>query len=183
MIKYSILFLLLNILVFGCDAEVAEPESNLTPLDVKCLLSSQWGVDYNYPTPKFEKDWFTTPRLNFNSSEEGFMTVGIQPNTFRNNDISLIVEIPFKYTINGGRIIFNIQSVRTYNAFLTKQNEFIGSEAVVYASELVNLKHLGNGQACECTAKSLSFIKADPATESPIQTNHWVRKNFTTYPN
>ena len=181
--KRILILLVLSVVGMGCETQVADPNSNLVPLDAKCLLSSQWGVDYTYNAPYAYEYWMADPAVNFNADSTGFMKLGILKGTWRDNQKSLFVYANYIYRINGGRIIFDIQSVKTFNTFLIKQEEFFGQEAIDYASQLFNLEHLGKGQACECTAKTLHFLETDESTVSPIETNYWKRLNYTNYPN
>lgn len=152
-------------------------ENNIVPQDTKCLLSTQWSIDYAYPTPLPDEYWFTTPTMNFNTETEGFFDVGMGIGKFRNNDVNNSYEIHFKYSVKADRVIFEVKRVVRFRGLSTKIGEETGATAIATAKELMNFVNLDNGIKFSCNGRKLTFSEIEPNTRVPFSIYNWKRTN------
>jgi hypothetical protein len=176
--KNVVFGLMALIYLSSCEAQsTTDPNSNVVAQDPKCLLSTQWSIDYKYPTPHPDSYWFTTPTMNFNTATEGFFDVGVGIGKFRNNDVNNSYEIHFNYSVSGDRVIFEIKRVVRFRGLSTKIGEETGAAAIATAKELMNFVNLDNGIKSACTKTKMTFSSTEPTTRVPFSIYHWERTN------
>ena len=173
-----ILVLSMGLIVCSCEVQnTTEPDSNVVPQDPKCLLSTQWSIDYAFPTPHPDEYWFMTPTVNFNTEKEGFFDVGVQTGKFRNNPTNQFYEVHFTYSVVQDRVVFEIKKVIWFKGVSSKIGEETGATAIATAKELMNFVNLNNGIKFNCNGRKLKFDATEPVTRVPFGIYNWKRTN------
>lgn len=160
--------------LISCKAQnTTEPNINLLAQDPKCLLDTKWGIDFSKQTQNPSTNWILDPGMYFNTSVDGRFRVGIPPNTYKNNSVSWIVEIEFKYTLNQNRIIFDVKNVDVWSTSLQLLQVKIGQEAIDFAKDFINLNNLGQGYEFSCSQKEFEFLGETTQKSVPLSYYHW----------
>ena len=175
----NVLFgLLAMVWLTSCEAQsTTDPNSNVVAQDPKCLLVTQWGIDFSKPTQYPSSHWMRDPEMYFNTATDGFFSIGIPPNTYKNNTISWIVEVHFKYTITGNRVTFNVQKSLVYNTLFAQIDAKTGTEAATFAKDFINLDNNGQGYEFICSTKKFEFLGSSSKLSVPLNNYYWVKTN------
>jgi hypothetical protein len=145
--------------MISCETKSSvDPENNVAAQDPKCLLVTQWGIDFSKPTQYPSSHWMRDPEMYFNTATAGAFSIGIPPKTYKNNPISWFVEIQFNYTLKQNKVIYDVKKVFIYNTFLQQLDAKTGADAIAFAKDFMNLDNLGSGYEFTCTEKSLSLL-------------------------
>jgi hypothetical protein len=176
--KNVVLALMALIYLSSCEAQsTTDPNSNVVAQDPKCLLKSQWGFDQAYAYPKPLQFWFKPPEMYFNTATEGFFAVSFPTGNYKNNTSTLILEIHFLYSVNNDKVIFDIQKVKKFNAFLTKTEELSGQSAIDYALDAMNLMNKNGGLSFTCDTRKLVFTEVSANAKIPLNMKYWKKLN------
>ncbi len=177
--KNQLLAFMALVWLISCEAQnTTDPDSNLMVTDSKCLLVTQWGMDFSKPTQYPSSHWMRDPEMYFNTATDGAFSIGIPPNTYKNNSISWIVEIQFKYTLKQDKVIFDVKKVFIYNTLLQQLEAKTGQEAIVLAKDFINLDNLGVGYEFSCSEKKFEFLGEASKKSVPLNNYYWKLTNY-----